>query len=262
MGNVAVLVKAVPDTWTNKTFRNEKLVLDRETADLILDEINERAVEAAVQLKEAGKVEQVILISVGPQAAENAMRRGLSLGADSVIQITDERIVGSDAIQTGWILARAISTLTDIDLILAGNKSTDGQSGMVPAIVAEYLGLPQVSNVQSLTVKEQVATVAQESSVGVYNLETSLPAVISVSEKINEPRYPTFKGIMAAKQKKVSFLSLEDIGVEPGEVGLANAGEKVIKIAKMAPKITGEKVVGDDIAVEKIMQLLVQLKLI
>ncbi len=135
---------------------------------------------------------------------------------------------GSDMVQTGWALARALGTIEGTELVIAGNEATDGTGGAVPAIIAEYLGLPQLTHVRKLTVEDGKVTGERETDDGLFTLEASLPAVVSVNEKINEPRFPSFKGIMAAKKKEVTKLTLAEIGVEADEVGVANAGSKVL----------------------------------
>ena len=137
---------------------------------------------------------------------------------------------GSDVVQTGWALARALGTIEGTELVIAGNEATDGVGGAVPAIIAEYLGLPQLTHLRKVTVEGGKVTGERETDDGVFTVEASLPAVVSVNEKINEPRFPSFKGIMAAKKKEVTTLTLAEIGVEADEVGVANAGTKVIVV--------------------------------
>jgi electron transfer flavoprotein beta subunit len=169
---------------------------------------------------------------------------------------------GSDVVQTAWALARALGAIEGTELVIAGNESTDGVGGAVPAIIAEYLGLPQLTHLRKLTVEGGKVTGERETDDGVFTLEASLPAVVSVNEKINEPRFPSFKGIMAAKKKEVTVLTLAEIGVEADEVGVANAGSKVTASTPKPPKTAGEKVTDEGEGGSKIAEYLVGQKII
>ena len=161
------------------------------------------------------------MLTAGPERAAEAIRKALSMGADKAVHLKDDGLHGSDVIQTGWALARALGTIEGTELVIAGNEATDGSGGAVPAIIAEYLGLPQLTHLRKLSVEGGKVTGERETDDGLFTLEATLPAVVSVTEKINEPRFPSFKGIMAAKKKEVTVLTLADIGVEGDEVGLA-----------------------------------------
>lgn len=151
MPNIVVLIKQVPDTWSERKLSSGDFTLDREAADAILDEINERAVEEALLIKEAQGGE-VTVLAAGPERATEAIRKALSMGADKAIHIKDDAIHGSDAVQTAYILAAALGQIEGIELVIAGNEATDGRAGAVPAIIAEYLGLPQLTHLRKLTV--------------------------------------------------------------------------------------------------------------
>ncbi|HEV7422140.1 MAG TPA: electron transfer flavoprotein subunit beta/FixA family protein, partial [Mycobacterium sp.] len=201
MTNIVVLIKQVPDTWSERKLTDGDYTLDREAADAVLDEINERAVEEALLIKEKeGGESTVTLLTAGPARASEAIRKALSMGADKAVHLLDDGLHGSDVIQTGWALARALGTIEGTDLVIAGNEATDGVGGAVPAVIAEYLGLPQLTHLRKVTVEDGKVTGERETDDGVFTLEASLPAVVSVNEKINEPRFPSFKGIMAAKK--------------------------------------------------------------
>jgi electron transfer flavoprotein beta subunit len=178
------------------------------------------------------------------------------------VHLLDPNLHGSDIVQTGWALARALGTVEGVDLVIAGNEATDGTGGAVPAIIAEYLGLPQLTHMRKITVEGGTISGERETDDGVFSVEASLPAVVSVNEKINEPRFPSFKGIMAAKKKEVATLSLADIGVEADEVGLANAGSTVLSSTPKPPKTAGEKVTDEGDGGKKIAEYLVAQKLI
>ena len=261
MTNIVVLIKQVPDTWSERKLSDGDFTLDREAADAVLDEINERAVEEALLIKERDGGE-VIVLCAGPDRATDAIRKALSMGADKAVHLKDDGMHGSDVVQTAWALARALGTIEGTELVIAGNESSDGGGGAVPAILAEYLGLPQLTHVRKLTVEGGKVTAERETDEGVFSLEASLPAVVSVNEKINEPRFPSFKGIMAAKKKEVTVLTLAEIGVEADEVGVANAGSKVLSSTPKPPKTAGEKVTDEGDGGTKIAEYLVAQKLI
>jgi electron transfer flavoprotein beta subunit len=263
MTNIVVLIKQVPDTWSERKLSDGDWTLDREAADAVLDEINERAVEEALLIKEReGGEGTVTVLTAGPERATEAIRKALSMGADKGVHLLDERLHGSDMVQTGWALARALGSIEGTDLVIAGNQATDGTGGAVPAIIAEYLGLPQLTHMRSVQIEGGTIKGERETDEGLFTVEASLPAVVSVHEKINEPRFPSFKGIMAAKKKEVATLTLADIGVEADEVGLANAGSTVVNSTPKAAKAAGEKVSDDGEGGAKIAEYLVAQKII
>jgi len=263
MTNIVVLIKQVPDTWSERKLSDGDWTLDREAADAVLDEINERAVEEALLIKEReGGEGTVTVLTAGPERATEAIRKALSMGADKGVHLLDERLHGSDMVQTGWALARALGSIEGVDLVIAGNQATDGTGGAVPAIIAEYLGLPQLTHMRTVHIEGTTITGERETDEGLFTVEASLPAVVSVHEKINEPRFPSFKGIMAAKKKEVATLTLADIGVEADEVGLANAGSTVMASTPKAAKAAGEKVSDDGEGGAKIAEYLVAQKII
>ncbi len=263
MTNIVVLIKQVPDTWSERKLTEGDWTLDREAADAVLDEINERAVEEALLIKEReGGESSVTVLTAGPARATEAIRKALSMGADKTVHLLDEGLHGSDVVQTGWALARALGTVEGTGLVIAGNEATDGVAGAVPAIVAEYLGLPQLTHLRKVSVEGGKVSGERETDDGLFTVEAPLPAVISVNEKINEPRFPSFKGIMAAKKKEVTTLTLADIGVEADEVGVANAGSKVLSSTPKPPKTAGEKITDEGEGGTKIAEYLVGQKII
>ncbi|WP_343598799.1 electron transfer flavoprotein subunit beta/FixA family protein [Mycobacterium sp.] len=266
MTNIVVLIKQVPDTWSERKLSDGDWTLDREAADAVLDEINERAVEEALLIREkeaaAGVDGSVTVLTAGPERATDAIRKALSMGADKAVHLKDDGMHGSDVVQTGWALARALGTIEGTELVIAGNQATDGTGGAVPAIIAEYLGLPQLTHMRKLSVENGTITGERETDDGAFTLEATLPAVVSVHEKINEPRFPSFKGIMAAKKKEVTVLTLAEIGVEPDEVGLANAGSTVLAANPKPPKTAGEKIADEGDGGAKIAEYLVAQKII
>ena len=266
MTNIVVLIKQVPDTWSERKLTTGDFTLDREASDAVLDEINERAVEEALLImeKEAadGTESTVTVLTAGPERATEAIRKALSMGADRGVHLLDPLLHGSDMVQTGWALARALGSIEGTDLVIAGNEATDGTGGAVPAIIAEYLGLPQLTHMRKIVIEGGKISGERETDEGLCSVEASLPAIVSVTEKINEPRFPSFKGIMAAKKKEVSTLTLADIGVEGDEVGRDNAGSTVLSSTPKPPKTAGEKVSDEGDGGTKIAEYLVAQKII
>jgi len=225
----------------------------------VLDEINERAVEEALVLKEAHDGE-VTVLTVGPDRATDAIRKALSMGADKAVHVVDDSLHGSDLLQTAKVLAAAIKTVGDVDMVIAGNEASDGQGGAVPAVVAEILGVPQLTHARKVELDGSTVKVTRETDEGLTHLEASLPVVISVGEKINEPRYPSFKGIMAAKKKPVETLSVADLGV--ADVGLAAAWSTVVEASPKPPRAAGQRVDDEGDGGVKAAEYLVSQKLI
>jgi electron transfer flavoprotein beta subunit len=259
--NIVVLVKQVPDTYSERKLADGDHTLDRESTDAVIDEINERSVEAALLLKEAHEGE-VTVVSMGPDRATEAIRKALSMGADKAIHLSDEALHGSCAVQTAKALAKVIGTVEGYDLIIAGNEASDGRTGAVPAMVAEVLGIPALTHAQELNVEGTTVTVTRGTDDGITKLSAELPALVSTGEKLNEPRYPSFKGIMAAKKKPMTKLTLADAGIDPSEVGLKNALTKVASASPKPPKTAGEKIEDEGDGGSKIATYLVSQKII
>jgi electron transfer flavoprotein beta subunit len=226
--NIVVLVKQVPDTYSERKLSDGDHTLDRESTDAVIDEINERSVEAALLLKEAHEGE-VTVVSMGPDRATEAIRKALSMGADKAIHLSDEALHGSCAVQTAKALAKVIGTVEGYDLIIAGNEASDGRTGAVPAMVAEVLGIPALTHAQELNVEGTTVTVTRGTDDGVTKLSAELPALVSTGEKLNEPRYPSFKGIMAAKKKpKTAGEKIEDEGDGGSKIAAYLISQKII----------------------------------
>jgi electron transfer flavoprotein beta subunit len=261
--NIVVLIKQVPDTYSERKLNASDGILDREATDAVLDEINERAVEAALQLKEANDGSDVTVLTMGPDRATDAIRKALSMGADKAVHLSDEALAGTDYVGTAKALAKALGTVEGgYDVVFAGNEASDGRGGAIPAMVAEVLGIPALTHAQEVSVEGTTVNVTRATDDGITKLTAELPAVISVGEKINEPRYPSFKGIMAAKKKPVATISIADAGIDAGEVGLANALSTVVSAAPKPPKSAGEKVEDEGDGGAKAAAFLVAQKLI
>ena len=259
--NIVVLVKQVPDTYSERKLADSDHTLDRESTDAVIDEINERSVEAALLLKEAHDGE-VTVVSMGPGRATEAIRKALSMGADKAVHLSDEALHGSCAVQTAKALAKVIGTIEGFDLVITGNEASDGRTGAIPAMVADVLGIPALTHAQELTVDGGTVSVTRGTDDGITKLTASLPALVSTGEKLNEPRYPSFKGIMAAKKKPVTTLTLADAGIDAAEVGLANALTTVTEAAPKPPKSAGEKVEDEGDGGSRIAKYLVGQKII
>ncbi|MEX5717663.1 electron transfer flavoprotein subunit beta/FixA family protein [Geodermatophilus maliterrae] len=258
--NIVVLVKQVPDSGTQRSLDPSDNTVARATADNVINEIDEYAIEEALQVKQAQGGE-VTILTVGPASATDAIRKALSMGADKAVHVTDDAIHGSCAIQTSAILAAALQQL-EYDLVLMGATSTDGQVAVMPALLSERLGIPQLSGAQKLTVEGSTVKVERQTDGGFWALEAPLPAIVSTWDTINEPRYPSFKGIMAAKKKPVETKSLADLGIDPSTVGLATATSAVVDSAGRPPKGEGIKVTDEGDGAQKLVGYLAEQKLV
>ncbi len=235
--NIVVLVKQVPDTWSERTLRPADNTLDRDAADGVPNELDEYAIEEGLRLAEAHGGE-VTIVSMGPEKAAEVIRKALSMGADKAVHVSDEALRGSDGLVTSAVLA-AVLGRTDFDLVILGSESTDARMGTMAAMLAERLGVPQMSFASKVETDGSKITIHRQADYGYDTVEGTLPAVVSVVEKINEPRYPSFKGIMAAKKKPVETLTLADIGFDPGEAGLAASATEVVSFAKRPSRAAG-----------------------
>jgi electron transfer flavoprotein beta subunit len=240
--NIVVCVKQVPDTAVERTLTADG-TLDRASLDGLINELDEYAIEEGLKLAEAHGGE-VTILSVGPAKAGDSIRKALSMGADKAVHVLDDGLAGSDALATSLALSEALKA-TGFDLVILGSESTDARTGVVPAMLAERLGVPQLTLASKVDVDGSTVTIRRVTDDGYAVVSGSLPAVVSVVEKINEPRYPTFKGIMAAKKKPVQVLTLADLSLDAGSVGLAGAATWVDDFASRPPRQAGV-IVKDD----------------
>jgi electron transfer flavoprotein beta subunit len=257
---IAVCVKQVPDTWAEKKLRDDDSTLDREAADGVMNELDEYAVEEALRITEADSGE-VVVVTMGPERAAETVRKALSMGADAGIHLVDDALHGSDALATSYALAEVLKD-RGFDLILFGSESTDARMSVVPAMVAEHLGLPQVTFAQKVEATGSTVRIERLTEYGYDTVEASLPAVVSVVEKINEPRYPSFKGIMAAKKKPVETLSIGDAGLDASRLGLSAAWTSVAEFAARPPKAAGTVVTDEGDGGVKIAEYLSEQKFV
>ena len=246
---IVVCIKYVPDAQSELTFNASDNTTDRLGVEGLLSELDEYAIEAGLKLAEAaegGVAENTVtVLTVGPDKAADAIKKSLQMGAHAGVHVSDEAIHGSDAAATSLILAEAVKKIGSPDLILTGMASTDGSMGVVPAMLAERLGLPQVTLAAELTVEGGTVTIRRDGDTASVTITASLPALVSVTDQINEPRYPSFKGIMAAKKKPVETWSLADLGLDAGSVGLAAAWTKVESFTKRPPREKGQIVTDE-----------------
>lgn len=226
MPAIVVLVKNVPDTWSERTL-NPDFTLHREGVDEIIDEINEYAVEQALRIREANPEYKVVALTAGPERAQEALRKALAMGADEAVLLSDDALAGSDLLGTAWALNNAINAIEDVALIVTGAASSDGSMGALPAVLSEYRQIPALTHLRSVTVTGGEVAGVREVPEGEYELSSSLPAIVSIGEKADKPRFPNFKGIMAAKKAEIRVLDLATIGVAAEQVGLAHASTAV-----------------------------------
>lgn len=245
MPTIAVLVKNVPGTWSTKRLAEDH-TLDRDNVDSVLDEINEYAVEAALKLKEAHGY-SVIAVTMGPEGCEEALRKAIAMGADDAIALIDGSLAGADALATAWTLNAALNQIEDLALIVAGNQSSDGGTGTLAGLLAEYRQVPAVTQAHNIRIDAHTLSATREDERGTWELSAPLPAVVTVTEQSDKPRFPNFKGMKAAKKHDIKRLSVADIGIE------AVAAATAVTAATEIPARTGGELLegpADDIAAQ------------
>ncbi|CAM5721420.1 electron transfer flavoprotein subunit beta/FixA family protein [Streptomyces antimycoticus] len=240
---IVVCVKYVPDATGDRHFA-EDLTVDRDDVDGLLSELDEYAVEQALQIADEADEAEITVLTVGPEDAKDALRKALSMGADKAVHVEDDDLHGTDALGTSLVLAKAVEK-TGYDLVVCGMASTDGAMGVLPAMLAERLGVPQVSLLSEVSVEEGMVKGRRDGDSATELLEARLPAVVSVTDQSGEARYPSFKGIMAAKKKPVTSWDLEDLEIEADEVGLGGAWT-VVDGATERPARTAGTIVKDE----------------
>jgi electron transfer flavoprotein beta subunit len=252
--NIVVLVKQVPDSGAERTLHPTDQTVDRGGANNVINEMDEYAIEEALKLQEAHGGE-VTVLTVGPEQATEAIRKSLQMGPDKAVHVVDDALHGSCAPATSKVLAAALRTLNP-DLILSGAESTDGRVQVMPHMIAERLGIAALTGARKLTVDGTALTVERQTDEGYEVVTAATPAIVSVWDTINEPRYPSLKGIMAAKKKPIQTLSLADLGIAADEVGFAGATSKVVESAKRPPRQAGTKVTDEGDGGAKLVEFL------
>lgn len=259
---IAVCVKEVPDAGSNPEIDPGTKELDR-SGDKALNQYDMNAVEEAIRIRDAAGDGEVVLVSMGPEGALASMRKALAMGADRAVLVADEAASGSDLVATSKVLAAAVRK-EEADLVLFGQQATDGDGAVLWSSVAERLQMPVVSQISELEVSDGKVAARRQTEFGYDRIEAPLPAVLAVSDSLNEPRFPALKGIMAAKKKPQDVLSLGDIGVDAGDAG--EAGSRTTVEALSPPPSSGDTITvedeGDGASAEKIMEFLVERKLV
>ncbi len=255
---VVVCVKQIPDPADPGEIDPETKQLKRDVK-LILDESDSYGVEMALQLVDGDG--EVILVSMAPNNEVNGLRTALAMGADSAILVSDDALAGSDALGTSKVLAAAIGR-AEPDLVLAGTESSDGYTGTVPEMIAEIMGLPSVTFAKEVAIADGAVSVKRQTEAGYDDVTCPMPCLVSVTAGVVEPRYPSFKGIMAAKSKPVDEVGLGDLGIDAGAVGWAGGGQEIVSIEPAPAREAGEVIEDEGDAYERIVSFLDELKVI
>ena len=258
---IAVCVKEVPDTTAEKRIDPSTFRLVRDEGDRMLNEFDKYAVEEAIRLKEAGTADEVILISLGPDKAVESLRQGLAMGADRLVLVSDPAAAGSDYLGTANALAKVLDE-TGADLVLLGSEATDARSGVMAAALGEVSGRAWITSANSLAVNGSTITVERQSDDGVDTVEAPLPAVVSVTKAINEPRYPSLKGIMGAKKKPQDVKSLAEAGIDALSVGEQGAKTKVLGVETPPARTAGQVVKDEGNGAQQILDFLIDKKIV
>jgi electron transfer flavoprotein beta subunit len=261
---ICVLVKEVPDAAVEKRIDPSTGRLDR-SGEKNLNPYDTHAIEAAMQIREGGRaeVEEIVAVTMGPESAVRALHKAVSLGADRSVHLTDDALAGSDVAATGYALSKALEK-EQPDLVLLGQQSDDGECYTIGAVVADHLKMPSLTQVIKLDIQEDALRCERQAEYGYDTVQVGLPAVISVGDAINEPRYPSLKAIMGARKKPLESVSASDVGIEPSEVGeegsRVQCGDFHDPEAKPAGQIIEDEDTGE--TVEKIVAWLEERKLI
>jgi len=257
---IAVCVKEVPEAGAARRIDPQTKRLDR-SGERALNAFDVNAVEEALRLKEGQSETEVVVVSLGPQGALDSLRKALAMGGDRALLVSDDVAVGSDLLATSRALAAALERESP-DLILFGQQASDADGAVLWAAVAERLRLPMVSQAAELTVADGTATVKRQTEFGYDRIQAPLPAVIAVSDAINEPRYPSLKGIMGAKSKPQDVVSVSELGLDDGAVGDAGSRTEVLALNDPPPRGESRKIEDDGTAAQQVLDFLVEKKLV
>lgn len=255
---IVVLVKEVPDTYGDRKLSLETGLADRGATESVLDEIGERALEVALAYADKHADAEVVVLSMAPESAAATVRKGLAMGAASAVQVVDEQLLGADLGLTAEVLAAALRRI-GFDLVIAGNLSTDGVGGVLPAMLAELLDVPNATSLNSVEISEGQVAGERATDNGTMQVTAGLPAVISITERLPDARFPNFKGIMAAKKKPFETLSLADLGLDANDPDAARS--IVIGLSEKPPRQAGVKITDEGNAGEQLADFLVQNRL-
>ena len=261
---ICVLVKEVPDAAVEKRINPSTGRMDR-SGEKNLNPYDTHAIEAAMQLREGGELEvdEIVAVTMGPESALRALHKAVSLGADRSLHLSDESLAGSDVAATGYALAKALEHESP-DLVLLGQQSDDGECYTIGAVVADHLKMPSLTQVIKLDVEEGTLRLERQAEYGYDTVKVRLPAVISVGDAINEPRYPSLKAIMGAKKKPLENVTASDVGIDPSLVGAEGSRVQCGEFHAPAAKAAGQIIEDEDTndTVEKIVAWLDERKLI
>jgi electron transfer flavoprotein beta subunit len=261
---ICVLVKEVPDAAVEKRMDQNTMRLDR-SGEKNLNPFDTHAIEAAMQIKEGGavQVDEIVAVTMGPESAQRALHKAVSLGADRSVQLTDDALAGSDVCASGYALAQVLKRESP-DLVLLGQQSDDGECYTMGAVVADHLQMPSLTQVIKIDTQEGKLRCERQAEYGYDTVEVELPAVISVGDAINEPRYPSLKAIMGAKKKPLDKVSAGDAGIEASRIGEDGSRTKVVALNPPPQKEKGEIIEDEDTneTVEKVVAWLEERKLI
>ena len=255
---IVVLVKEVPDTYGDRKLSLETALADRAASDTVLDEICERALELALSHADAHEGVEVIAVTMAPASASSTVRKALAMGAARAVHVVDEGLLGADVLLTADALAAAIGR-GGFDLVIAGNVSTDGSGGVVPAALGELLGVPALTGLAEVEISDASVGGTRTVEGGVQRVSAPLPAVISITEALPDARFPNFKGIVAAKKKPVDTVSLAELGVDPEDP--ATARSIMLSIAERPPRAAGVKITDEGDAGQRLAEYLVENRL-
>jgi electron transfer flavoprotein beta subunit len=256
---IIVLVKEVPDTYGDRKLSLETGLADRAASETVLDEIGERALEVALTHADKNPGTEVVVLSMAPEGSAATVRKGLAMGAGSAVHVADEALSGADLTLTAQVLAAAIER-TGYDVVITGNLSTDGSGGVIPAMVAELLNVPQLTALTSIELSADGVKGERATDAGTMVVEAPLPAVVSITERMPDARFPNFKGIMAAKKKPFETLTLADLDIDAEDHSTSRS--IVLSIAEKPPRSGGVKIVDEGDAGEKLAEFLVQNRLV
>jgi electron transfer flavoprotein beta subunit len=260
---ICVLVKEVPDAAVEKRMDPSSKRLDR-SGETTLNQFDTHAIEAAMQIREGGvDVEEIVAVTMAPSDAGRTLNKAVALGADRSVHLTDEALTGSDVCATGYALAKVLEAESP-DLVLLGQQSADGECYTIGAVVADHLKMPSLTQVIKLDVEDRKLRCERQAEYGYDTVSVELPAVISVGDAINEPRYPSLKAIMGAKKKPRDVRSAADVGIEPGNVGQEGSRTEVLAINPPPEKAAGEIIEDEDTneTVERVVAWLEERKLL
>lgn len=250
---IAVLLKEVPDTYSDREMNLETGLTDR-SGDVVADEVGERAVEAALRIAEALNDDTVVeILSVGPETSADSIRRGIAMGATEAYIVSDDALTGADVTLTAEVLS-ALIRKNGYDLVVTGNMSSDGGTGVVAPMIAEHLNWPVLTNLTELTVDGTTATATQASDGAIVELRADLPAVVAVADEFADPRYPNFKGLMAAKKKELNTLTLADLDIDAEDFTHPRA--IMVAIDKRPARERGEIIDANSTAAAKLVDFL------